>query len=119
MCIDKIFGKDNECETDNIDTIEVIEDGYTGYNPVIINDEKTNKYEGTVNDPSVGEVTLSNTTSIEQCVPKMFLNNVFMLGVDKMNDPNILKQRERKKNTLKRTNTFFFTNTRNNRRCRR
>ena len=43
ICIDKIFGKDDECENNDLDTIEAIEDDYTGYNPVIINNEETNE----------------------------------------------------------------------------
>ena len=82
MCIDKIFCKDDECETNGLDTITVVEDYYTGYNLAIINNEETNEDKGTVNDPSAGKVTPSNTTSIERCVPKMSLNNVFILGVD-------------------------------------
>ena len=117
MCTTKIFGNDDEQETDCLDTIEVIEDDYNGYNPIIINDEEMNEDEVTVNNDNTGEVTQSDTSSTERCVPKMALNNVFILGVDKMNKLNIPKQGKKKKDILKRTNAFFPSNTRNSRIC--
>ena len=80
---------------------------------------KTNVDEVTVSDSNIGEDSQSNTRYTEQCVPKMALNNLFILGVDKMNELNIPKQRERKKDRLKRTNAFFFRNIRTSGRSRR
>ena len=101
MCITNIFGNDDDDKTDDLDTIEVIEDGYNGYNPIAIVDDENNDEEDTV-------INTSNTSSIERCVSKMSLSNVFLLGVDKMNELNIPKQREIKKDQLKRTIAFFL-----------
>ena len=46
--------------------------------------------------------------SSEHRVPKILLNDVLKQGIDKMNKMDILKQRERKKDRLTRTNAFFL-----------
>ena len=77
-------------------------------NPISIDNEETNEDEVTARDSNISEVSQSNMSSTKWCVPKMALNNVFILEVDKMNELNIPKQRERKKDRLKRTNAFFY-----------
>ena len=90
--MNQMFGKDEESKTDHLQTVEVIEDDYNGYNPTV--DEE---------DANEDKVNTSNSTTggdglpAARCVHKMALGNIFILGVDKMNELNIPKQRERKK----------------------
>ena len=70
MCITNMFGKDDDDKTDDLDTIEVIEDDYNGYNTIAIVNDENNDEEDTV-------INTSNTSSIEQCVSKMSLSNIF------------------------------------------
>ena len=82
------------------------EDDHNGCNS-LIDEEETNIDAVTERNIYIGEDSQSNTLSTERCVPKMALNYIFELGVDKMNELNIPKQRERENDRLKRTNTFF------------
>ena len=91
-CMNKMFGKDEEAKTDHLQTVEVIEDDYNGYNPTV-NEEDANEDKVTDSNGTTGR----DGPSAARCVPKMALGNIFILGVDKMNELNIPKQRERKK----------------------
>ena len=65
MSINKIFGNDEECETGDLDTIEVITDDYNGYNPISIDDEDKNEDKITTSHSNICEVSQSHISTKE------------------------------------------------------
>ena len=103
LTMNAIFRESDETEIEP-EGVEVIIDDYNGYEVNTTNrsnEDNTNVLSNETDD--------NNTiTRQSQSVPKLSLLNVFEEGRKKMIELNIPKQRERKKDRLKRTTAFFL-----------
>ena len=103
LTMNAIFRESDETEIEP-EGVEVIIDDYTGYEVNTTNrsnEDNTNVLSNETEDNNI-------ITRQYQSVPKLSLLNVFEEGRKKMIELNIPKQRERKKDRLKRTTAFFL-----------
>lgn len=98
-----MVGQYDNCTLDNADGIEIIADNYNIYDPIVVNED-----DGNVSTIKEDTITPANSSISERCVSKISICNAFRLGVKKMTEMNIPKQRDRKKDRVKRTNKFVL-----------